>query len=146
MNTFGHHLAEFVKESGKVGVLGLNTLHFLIHVRGLEYIVDESQQQVAVVAYDVDVLLALLWIFHHVQHVREAHNGVQRSTYFVGHVGQECSFHLTRLLSPLGFISQFLLRPHEQGNVAHGPKMPLCFSVLVIHRHTADGIPRFVMG
>ena len=143
-DALSHRLAHLVEESREVKVFNLYALWFLVHLRRFQQIVDESKQQVAVVADDVYKLRPLFSGRRHVEQVGESHDGVQRCAYLVGHVGQEGSLQGSRLLGTGRFAPQFLLGAHQTGNVAADAEMSRSLSVLVEGGCTADGEIRLV--
>ena len=78
-------LADVVEGWGEVYIVWHDVLRTVNKGRRLEDVVDEAQQDVAVVADDADELAALLGRVDGAQQVRETNDGVERRAQLVGH-------------------------------------------------------------
>ena len=140
----GEGLTDVVEHLSEVARLGLDG-EGLTHVGGLEDIVDEAHEHVAVVADDADEVHALLVGVDHGEEVGEAHDGIERGADFVGHIGEEGALHLTRILGALGFFLQLALGLHEVGDVTGDAEEVGEGAVALGLGDTVDGIPYGVL-
>ena len=140
LHSLGERLADVVEEQGEVYLRGFDGER-LAHRRGFEDVVDEPHEHVAVVADNADELHALLIGVNLRQQVAEAHDGIQRGAYLVGHVGQEGTLHAARVFCATGLLLQSLLSLHEVGDVTSHTEVGGEPPLLIALRHTAEGIP-----
>ena len=130
-------------------VEGFGEVHLLLHdldtvgveCRYGEDIVDQSQQHVAVVHDHLHDLLLLFWRGHHGQHVGEAHDGVQRRTYLVGHIGHEYRLHVSRLVGALRLPAQLFLFLYQWCHVTYQSVGAGQLAGLIAIGHAVEDVP-----
>ena len=132
LHALGQRLADVVEGLCEVEVDGIDAQLSGIGIRGFKNVVDESEQHVAVVQDDVYELFALGRVFHELHEVGEAHDGVERRAYLVGHVGQEGTLAHARVFGPGSLYAQLLLRFHQLGDVACHAEVALHAAILVV--------------
>ena len=73
-----------------------------------------------------------LWRLDGLQQVGESHDGIQRGTYLVSHIGQENRLLMTRIVGTICLLLQLLLLAHEGGDIAPYAKTAQQFTLLVV--------------
>ena len=94
VNTLGQSLADVIEYLCKVNLLWFDGQR-LSNIRCLKDIVDKSHKHVAVIADNTYELHSVFVALYYWQKVAKAHDGIKWRTYFVSHVGKECSLHLS---------------------------------------------------
>ena len=102
------HLLHLVNQSCHLGQLDVHFRLSGLDAREVEDVVDELQQQVAILLNDIQILRFLLFIFRQGNDFGKTDNGIQRGTDFVAHVCQEYRLHPVGLFCPLLRFNQFI--------------------------------------
>ena len=103
-------------------------------------------EKVAVVEDDFQEFASFLCRLHCLQHVAEAHDGIERGSDFVCHVGKEHTLKSCRVLCPLAFFLHADLCVYEFIDISYQSEATFDLSFVVVFRHAVDGMPcRYIL-
>ena len=103
-----HHHIEFIAQLCQVKPFTFPINNSRLNLRKIQNVIDKSQQQVIVGLDDMPILLLFIRVVTVDQQFGEPSNGVQRSTYFMTHIGQKCRLQPVGELGLILHFFQFL--------------------------------------